>query len=176
MSARSSVLTGQRFVARFLLAGMILPASWVSAHGVDSGPDDTIAVVESAVAFVERYRDTLESRDLEAVRKLFVDDDRFAWFTDGKKRYASAGDVIRGLEELAASGVMLSTEFSNLKAHALGTSQAAVSTDFQTQGFVGGKEAFQFGGVITMLLEKSVDGRWRVLSGHTSTPAGPPSE
>ncbi len=85
-----------------------------------------------AEAFVHEYLDVLSGRDARAIRSVHVTDGRFAWFTDGKKRYAGVDEVL-----------------------------AAASSP----------------GSWNRLLEREQrTAKWQVLTGHTSTPAGPPDK
>ena len=84
----------------------------------------------------------------------------------------SATDAL-GLK--AYPGMSLSTEVSDVRVIALTPTLASVSTVFATEVNMSGGQVFGYVGVITMLLESS-DGEWRVLTGHTSTPGGPPSD
>jgi ketosteroid isomerase-like protein len=133
-------------------------------------PDTTSEVRQ----FLAHYVATLEGRDESEVRTLFVDDGRFVWFTDGAQSYASADDVIRGMQRY--SDLRLRTELDGIEVVLLAPDLAAASSRFRTHLALpdGGRQ--EFGGVITWLLERSpAAGAWRVLSGHTSTPGGPPA-
>ena len=156
-----------------LLMTLLLGSSAAAEEGGGSAEDHD-EVTKEVLAFAESYLETLESGDPEKVRELFVADGRFAWHTDGKKRYSTPGEVVEGLEELAASGMKLTTEFFNSEAIPLTPSLATFRTSFRTEGTVAGRPTFEYAGVVTMILERSPSGSWRVLSGHTSTPGGPP--
>ena len=47
---------------------------------------------------------------------------------------------------------------------------AALAGDGRTEISQAGAVVFEYGGVITWLLEEVREGEWRVLTGHTSTP------
>jgi|GEM_PF-2416727 len=126
--------------------------------------------------FLLRYVQTLEGEDAQAVTDLYIDDDRFTWFTDGKALYTSAQDVVKSLDDLEASGVELRTDLANTLVVPLSRTLATISSDFSTRGTVNGQESFAFAGVITMVVERQADGTWKVVRGHSSTPAGPPRE
>ncbi len=125
--------------------------------------------------FVERYLEALEARDEEAIPSLFIDDGRFAWFTDGARSYSSAAEVVAGLR--AFEGVRFETTVSDLEVVPLCEGLVSVRSSFQTRLGLPGPEGYAYGGVITWLLERSPEGAgWRILQGHTSTPGGPPRE
>lgn len=124
--------------------------------------------------FLDHYVATLEGRDESEVRALFVDDGRFVWFTDGAQSYASADDVIRGMQRF--SDTRFRTELECIDVVPLAPHLAAASSHFRTHLTLPDGKHHEFGGVITWLLERSSTAdAWRVLSGHTSTPGGPPA-
>ena len=127
------------------------------------------ARVESEVReFMASYGEAIEGDDTEAIRGLYVDDERFAWFTDGEKRYTSADDVLASLAEMEE--MTFSTETSKIEVVPLTPDLAHARSAFHTKISQGGAVVFEFSGVITWLLEEVKDGEWRVLTGHTSTP------
>ncbi|MEZ6194547.1 MAG: nuclear transport factor 2 family protein [Planctomycetota bacterium] len=130
-------------------------------------------VDEEVKEFLRHYIRTLEGRDEPAVRALFVDDGRFAWFTDGVEAYGSPDDVLVGMRRYAA--MTFHTELADEKVLPLRDGLAAASSRFRTRLEIPGSPDFEYGGVISWLLENE-DGRWRVLRGHTSTPGGPPRD
>jgi ketosteroid isomerase-like protein len=124
-------------------------------------------------SFLDRYVATLEARDEAQVRSLFVDDGRFAWFTDGVRSYGSTDEVIAGMRRFA--GVRFRTDLADVHVESLTADLASAHSSFRTRLDLPGGEQHEYGGVISWLLERSPqDGRWRVLLGHTSTPGGPP--
>ena len=112
--------------------------------------------------------EVIESNDTEAIRGLYVADERFAWFTDGVKKYTSADDVIAGLASM--QGMKFSTEVSDVEVVPLTPDLAHARTVFRTKILQGETVVYEFSGVITWLLEEVQAGEWRVLTGHTSTP------
>lgn len=123
--------------------------------------------------FLDHYVATLEARDEEQVRDLFVDDGRFVWFTDGAKSYGSAAEVLAGMRRFA--DVRFRTELHEVHVLPLTNELVSVHSGFRTRLELPAGGAHEYGGVISWLLERSpADGRWRVLLGHTSTPGGPP--
>jgi len=126
--------------------------------------------------FLRAYLDDLERAEPSDVRRHYADDGRFAWFTDGVRRYDDADAVARGLEEVRASGVRLRTALENPETVELAPGLVAVRAGFKTSGLTpGGDEAFAFAGVMTLILERDGRGAWRIVQGHSSTPAGPPA-
>jgi|GEM_PF-4456368 len=145
------------------------------AKHAGSREDEVLGVEKEVKAFIIHYIATLEGGDENAIRRLFVDDDRFAWYTDGEKSYSTIDDVLAGMRKYA--GIRFETNVSEICVLPLSTSLASARSRFQTKLTIPGAEDHEYGGVITWLVEKaSSSGEWRVLLGHTSTPGGPPKE
>ncbi len=137
-----------------------------------------VVVAESLVkrqveAFLSHYIKTLESKDEEAIRGLFASDDRFAWFTDGKRSYSTPDEVLAGMRSY--QDTRFETALSDVRVVLFGTNLASANSTFVTKLTIPGTAGHTFGGVITWLVEKDpASGAWKVLQGHTSTPGGPP--
>ena len=148
-------------------------AAAVGAQGNDGVDTEISAQVES---FLHHYVEALERRDETEVVGLFVEDERFAWFTDGAKSYDSASDVLAGLERFA--DLTFETRLDDIQVLPLANTLASATTRFVTELTLPGGDTTEYGGVITFLVEKGgvVDGepRWRIVLGHTSTAGGPP--
>jgi ketosteroid isomerase-like protein len=142
------------------------PSSHAAPHELTEA--ERARVTSEVSDFLASYGELIEGGDSEAIRGLYVGDERFAWFTDGEQRYASADDVLAGLAAL--DGMQLSTEVSEVEVLALTPDLAHARTTFHTKILQGGAVVFEFGGVTTWLVEQSADGEWRALSGHVSTP------
>jgi len=139
-----------------------------------AGHQNRVEGVEKEVkAFIAHYIETLEGGDEKAIRDLFVADERFAWFTDGAKSYATADDVLAGMRRYA--GIKFQTTVSEVRVVPLSATLASARSKFKTRLTIPFADDHEYGGVITWLIEKaSPSGQWRVLLGHTSTPGGPP--
>lgn len=128
--------------------------------------------IESEVlAFLSHYAEAIAERDEPAIRDLYVNDDRFAWYTDGALTYRSADDVIESLRSYP--GMRFETTFSKVFAIPLSATRVSARCTFTTRMTIPGEEDHAYSGVTTMLLEKQ-RGTWRVLEGHASTAGGPP--
>lgn len=139
----------------------------------ESVRQDPQGSIESEVkAFLARYLEAIESSDVDGLREALASDGRFSWYTDGVKAYASVDDVVAGLQRFRGSEAR--TDLSSIEVVSIGDRWASVRSEFRTELSFGGGGTHEFGGVITWLLEKERGG-WRLLLGHTSTPAGPPA-
>jgi ketosteroid isomerase-like protein len=136
--------------------------------------EDAHEVERQVEAFLDHYVKTLESKDAAAIRTLFVDDDRLAWFTDGVRAYSTPEEVLAGMRSY--EGTRFSTRLWNIRVLPLAAGLASAESSFETKLTIPGSSGAQYGGVITWLVEKDPQsGAWRVLIGHTSTPGGPPT-
>ncbi|MDA8017270.1 MAG: nuclear transport factor 2 family protein [Thermoanaerobaculia bacterium] len=131
-------------------------------------------IEEDIRRYLASYLDILESGDIERVRRQYVDDGRFSWFTDGKRLYSSPDDVARSLAEIRRTGVRLATETKDIEVILLGGGIATLRARFATRALAAEGERFAFAGIITMILERQPSGTWQVVQGHASTPGGPP--
>lgn len=53
------------------------------------------AIDRNVQDLLDRWRRAFEARDLDGVRFVLADDDRFVWLEDGEPRYRSADDIVR---------------------------------------------------------------------------------
>jgi len=117
-------------------------------------------------AFLEQYLKASSARDTARLRDFYVDDGRFVWMEDGRVQYRSIEEVFAGLGSLPPD-MALHTETTDLSVSVIGLSGAHAWTDFVTT--VGdGAQGFQFGGLLSFVLEKRGEG-WRIVGGHTSS-------
>ena len=123
-------------------------------------------VEDEVRSFIDAYRLALEARDSTALRTMYASDGRFEWIEDGEVQYHSPDDVLSGLAALSAEATVR-TEYDRLMIARVGATGARVSTGFRTQ--VGeGPSAFEFGGMLSYVLEKGPAG-WVIIGGHSST-------
>ena len=95
-------------------------------------------------SFLQHYMQTLENGDEEAIRGLYVDDERFTWFSDGAVTYRSPDDVLNGLRRFA--GIKFHTEISEVEVVPLTPAYATLSTAFSTELEIPGAENYTFAG------------------------------
>lgn len=123
--------------------------------------------IKSEVAdFLESYLTAIEVRDSALLRTMYVDDGRFEWIEDGKIRYRSAGELLEGLATFPTNST-IHTEISSLETGHVGATGAIIAARFRS--VIGeGMSAYEFGGMMTMVLERGPTG-WRIVGGHTSS-------
>ena len=159
-----------RFPAACCVASLALAAGWLPGRATPHELTDELRaqVKREATAFLGSYIEVLEGDDADAIRALFVADDRFVWYSDGARKYTSADEVLEGL---AAMGEMqFQTESTGAEVVPLTPDLAHARTTFTSKILQGGAVVYEFSGAITWVLEQGSDEEWRVLSGHTSTP------
>jgi hypothetical protein len=128
-----------------------------------------VTVKQEIKVFLEHYRQTTAGEDEAAIRQLYVSDDRFAWFSDGRIRYASPDDLVKALADVQSSDFVLNTTYSNNRTTPLTKKLASVSMSFQTEAKSAQGPGFSYAGAITLLLERSDTGAWKIVQAHTST-------
>ncbi len=167
-------MTGtSRFIIMRMAASAVIVAGALLVGCGDEPGSATEDIVEDVTRFLAEYMRTLETKDVDAIRRLYVDDDRFAWHTDGVTQYSSPDALLEGLKQFGA--VDFKTALTETVVVSLGSRLAHVRTRFLTTLEFPDSPSHSYGGVITMLVERnSGQGDWRVVSGHTSTPGAPP--
>ena len=132
----------------------------------DAGHPPAEDMEEEVANFLRSYLSAFETRDVALIQTLYVDDGRFQWIEDGEIRYRSSDDILAGLAALP-SDAAIRTELNEREITPVGNAGARISTRFRT--VIGeGPTAFEFGGMMTMVLEKGPTG-WRIVGGHTSS-------
>jgi hypothetical protein len=119
-------------------------------------------------AFLTGYFEAIGARDAAKIREAYVADDRFVWIEDGKVRYRRVEDVLSSLATFPADSP-IRTELADLSVVSVGPVAAHAWATFKTTVGEGAK-AFTFGGAISFVLEREGN-KWRVVSGHTSSPS-----
>lgn len=160
--------------ALLAVAALAVPALTASARPEPTA-EEAPRSVQQVKDFLAGYLAALESRDEDALPDMFVADGRFRWFTDGALSYASATDVLDGMRQYG--GARFATVLTDVRVVLLGERHASASATFRTDLTIPGADDHSYGGVITWVLEREAEReRWRIVTGHTSTPGGPPRE
>ena len=152
----------KKVLAMFFITGILVCGG---IEGAGRSPSDDF---EDAVAsFLDSYLLAIETRDDALLRGMYVADGRFEWIEDGEIRYRSPDDVLAGLASFPENAA-IRTEYDIREITPVGEAGARVSMRFRT--VIGeGPSAFEFGGMMTMVLEDGPTG-WRIVGGHTSSP------
>jgi hypothetical protein len=149
-----------------VLAISILLGSLGCADVEEASPTFRGEIEGEVGEFLDSYRLAIETRNDSLLRTLYADDGRFEWIEDGEVRYRSLEEVLAALAGLP-SDALIRTEYQDVGVSPLGASGARVAMQFRT--VMGeGQSAYEFGGMVSMVLEKGPTG-WRIVGGHTST-------
>ncbi len=149
----------------------MLPAALVlgilACGNIEEAPRPiTDGIDDQLTRFLESYRLAIETRDTTALRAMYVDDGRFQWIEDGSVRYRSPDEVVAALGALSGD-LVIHAEYDRTVIAPVGASGASASMGFRT--VIGeGPSAYEFGGMISFVLEKGSTG-WRIVGGHTSS-------
>jgi hypothetical protein len=139
---------------------------FLGCNGTEETHEPLASLEDEVANFLDSYLMAFENRDVALLKTLYVDDGRFEWIEDGEVRYRSSEDVLAGLAALP-SDAAIRTEYDEREITRVGNAGARISTRFRT--VIGeGPTAFEFGGMMTMVLENGPTG-WRVVGGHTSS-------
>ncbi|MCH7857752.1 MAG: hypothetical protein IIB37_13440 [Gemmatimonadetes bacterium] len=151
----------KKVLAVFFVMGVLV------CGGIEETGRSPLDDLEDAVAgFLDSYFLAIETRDAALLQDMYVADGRFEWIEDGEIRYRSLDDVLAALASLPANAA-IRTAYDGREITPVGTAGARVSTRFWT--VIGeGPSAFEFGGMMTMVLEDGPTG-WQIVGGHTSS-------
>lgn len=151
------------------LALLIVAASSCSSSSDMAAPGTSQNPEQEIAAFLDSYTAAFSDLDTTLVRSLYVDDGRFIWLEDGKVQYQSPDAILDGLAALPPN-MQVETNLIEPVITVLSDTLATVQSRFESRFYGPSGEGFAFGGVLSMVLERSASG-WRIVSGHTSTPA-----
>ena len=116
--------------------------------------------------FLVDWNTAIAKGDAAAIRSAYVADARFQWFEEGVLTYRSSGEIVERLSKFP-KGTKIDTKLGDINVRLLTDKLAYGSASFSTKITLP-TGPFEFSGVFTMLLEQD-DGRWKFVSGHTST-------
>lgn len=149
----------------------------IAAGGCSRSPAPVTAsnqgIHAETLAFLDRWNAALGAQDRPAIRAAYTDSDQFQWFEDGILRYESAAEILAALDQFPP-GTRLRTTLSNVTTRALSDRFVHASADFQTRIEMP-HGVFEFGGVFTMVLERTPGGLV-FFTGHTSKQVATPPE
>lgn len=116
---------------------------------------------------LNRWNGAFDARDLEGVRSVLADHDRFVWLEDGEPRYRSVDEIVRALESLPSELVFTNT-LRDIRIVPISEdaawAQLATSTKIERTGQV----VSEFTAVVLMIARRDAGG-WRIHAAHSST-------
>jgi ketosteroid isomerase-like protein len=150
---------------RSLLAlALLIPAGTLAAQ--EPLDWDPAAVELEIVPLIDLYGRAFNDRDTVTIRGMYVDDERFSWYEDGRLRYRNADDILRAIRNLGDMDIR--TQWLDRKVVPLSPTLASLRLGFVTRINLSNGTEMEFRGVQTMVVERT-SGGWRIVNGHTST-------
>lgn len=144
----------------------------IFAHGCEHGeqqpPIANAADIDRDVQdLLDRWKRAFEARDLDGVRSVLADDDRFVWLEDGEPRYGSADDIVRAYaafpKELSFTHTLRDIRIVPISNDAA-WAHLATSTKIEHSGRV----VSEFTGVVLVIIRRDANG-WKIQAAHSST-------
>lgn len=144
----------------------------IFAHGCERGekqpPIANAADIDRDVeSLLDRWKRAFEARDLDGVRSVLADDDRFVWLEDGEPRYRSADDIVRAYasfpKELSFTHTLRDIRIVPISNDAA-WAHLATSTKIEHSGRV----VSEFTGIVLMITRRDATG-WKIHAAHSST-------
>ena len=150
---------------------LLLVAAFVHGcerHGTRAPVVNTADVDRDVKSLLDRWKQAFEARDLEGVRSVLAEDDRFVWLEDGEPRYRSADEIVQAYagfpKELAFTHALRDIRIVPISNDA---AWAHMATSTQIEH--GGRVVSEFTGVVLMIARREATG-WRIHAAHSSTP------
>jgi len=126
------------------------------------------AIRQGVQATLDAYHELSAAGKWDALMRLYADDARFRWVTNGTVVARSVEEIHKGLSAQPA-GSRAETTYQDVEITLLAPGVAQVATPYQTRLVDAKGGAFTFGGFLTMIFVERADG-WKILSGHASSP------
>jgi len=154
--------------ASALLLGLTAGAPGPTAvHAQEMPQADAAAIRKGAQATLDAYCELSAAGRWEALMRLYADDPRFRWASNGSVVARSVDEIRKYFSGLPA-GSRVETTYRDTEIAPLGPGVALVETSFKTRMIDAKGGAFEFGGIMTMTLVERADG-WKIIGGHSSS-------
>ena len=153
----------------FILIGLTLSFGDLLAQDAgaqDPGTWDPAAVEAEIAPLIDLYGRAFNDRDTTTIRGMYLDDERFSWYEDGRLRYRNADDVLRAIRNLGDMNIR--TQWMDRRVVPLSPTLASLRLGFLTRINLSNGTEIELLGVQTMVVEKTDEG-WQIVNGHTST-------
>lgn len=158
MNRLLSVLGG--CVAVLLAAACIPPHRLTVSHSAAMRDS-----VSSLLTDFERYS---ANAQWDSLGSLYADSPEFVFLESGEIRYRTASAVREALRGVP-TGTRIETRYEELAILPLAPGVAAVSGRFATRFINADGAQFEFGGVLSLVVQHE-DAGWRIVAGHSSAP------
>lgn len=131
------------------------------------------AIRDSASMTLQALRRYSEAAQWDSVAALYSETPGFRFVENGTLRYPSTAAIRQALGSVPL-GTRIQTQYRDTEIAALAPGLADVVTRFQTSFVDSGGTRFSYEGAVTLILAHEPAG-WRIIRGHSSSPAPPPS-
>lgn len=159
--------TGRAALA--LLLGAVALGGGARAARAEEMPEAQAAAIRRGVqATLDTYRELSAAGRWEALGRLYADDPRFRWVTNGVV-VARSVETIRKTFAAQPAGSRAETTYQDVEITPLAPGLAQAATPYQTRLVDPKGGGFTYGGYLTMILVERPDD-WKILSGHASSP------
>jgi ketosteroid isomerase-like protein len=149
------------------LLGLGPAAGGTRALSAQAMPESQAAAIRKGVqATLDAYRELSAAGRWEELMRLYADDPRFRWVSNGAVETRSVEQLRKHFAALPA-GTRVETTYQDAEITPLAPGVAMVTTQFQTRLVDPKGGGFSFGGALTMTLVERPDG-WKILNGHAS--------
>lgn len=142
-------------------------ASFLRAQEKPEGPWKGAAAIRKGVqSTLDAYRELSAAGRWDELMRLYADDPRFRWLSNGTVEARSVEQIRKYFASLPP-GSRVETTYQDTEIEPLAAGVATVTTLFQTRLVDPQGGGFSFGGALTMTLVERPDG-WKILNGHSS--------
>jgi ketosteroid isomerase-like protein len=152
-----------------LLLGLAAGSKGSNAMAAPEMSQAQITTIREGVqAALDTHRELSAAGKWEALMRLYADDPRFRWVSNGAVEARSVEEIRKYFSALP-SGARVETTYRDTEITPLAPGLALVATRFETRVVDPKSGGFSFGGFLTMTFVERGDG-WKILEGHASSP------
>ena len=130
---------------------------------------DPAAVEAEVAALLDEWAVSLSEGRLDDFKALYANADGFLWVERGQFLYTSADAIGQGVDQIAASGAVVTNALSDVDIVPMGADFAAFSATVQST-ITADTFSVDFGGVMTGIAIRE-DAKWKLYRGHLSEPS-----
>jgi ketosteroid isomerase-like protein len=154
--------------ASALLLGLTAGGHGITAVQAQEVPQAAAAAIRNGVqATLAAHGELSAAGRWEALMRLYADDPRFRWVSNGVVVARSVDEIRKYFSGLPA-GSRVETTYRDTEIAPLAPGVALVETSFTTRMIDAKGGGFGFGGMLTMTLVERADG-WKIIAGHSSS-------
>jgi hypothetical protein len=136
------------------------PESLTAAHAA--------AIRDSVHVALDGFRRYSAAGQWDSLLTLYAEGPDLRWVEEGEVKVRSI-DQIRAYFTGLPPGMKIETTYRDIEIAPLAPGAASVVTGFETGLVDSTGKKFSFGGMLTMVLVHR-EGRWQIITGHSSTP------